>query len=169
MSYSLLTLHFSISILTDVMYCSIVWYILFVHTRTYTSIHPPQFNTNLVGWLVVTPLGKNVFSKAIWCRRGFPVTLSGHFYTCHNNFVAICDNPNGKRVSSHTVVCAKHIECLYFHCRLRLIGLRSSGTHSRSANPFHNCTAAVLEVHHNSRIQLFVAHIKHSVHLRLRY
>ena len=34
--------------------------------------------------------------------------------------------------------------------------LGSSDIHSRSANPLHNCTAAVLEVHHNPRIQLYI-------------
>ena len=40
------------------------------------------------------------------------------------------------------------------------------GIHSSSTNPLHNCTVALLEVHH-SDVQLFVACVNHSVYIRL--
>ena len=42
------------------------------------------------------------------------------------------------------------------------------GIHSRSTN-LHNCTVNLLEAHHNSRFQLFVACVNHSVFLHFRF
>ena len=42
------------------------------------------------------------------------------------------------------------------------------GIHSRS-NLLHNCTVNLLEAHHNSQFQLFVACINHSVFLCFRF
>ena len=34
-------------------------------------------------WLVVISLGQKIFSKAVWCRRGFPHSQANSH--CHNN------------------------------------------------------------------------------------
>ena len=59
------------------------------------------------------------------------------------------------------------VTCAWTQVKCLLIWIHSKST--ESTNPLHNCTVTLLEADHNSHVQLIIARVNHSVHLRLHY
>ena len=57
------------------------------------------------------------------------------------------------------------LTCAWTPVKCLLIRIHSKST--KSTNPLHNCTVALLEAHHNSHIQLIVARVNQFVHFHI--